>query len=115
MVLGMTHTHPHPSQTLESMLEGMNPPPSDPKLEDSFRTNCISILLTIKSPSCLGSDLARHHVTRILLSAREDIKYNPECLFSLIVMPIVDMKVLDKYLAKVCSLSHLLCMFSHQG
>ena len=42
-----------------------------------------------------------YHVTRILLSAREDIKYSPRAIILLIGMQIVDMKQLDEHLAKV--------------
>ena len=38
---------------------------------------------------------------RILLNAREDIKYSPRAIILLIGMQIVDMKLLDEHLAKV--------------
>ena len=41
------------------------------------------------------------HVTRILLNAREDIKYSPRAIILLIGLQIVDMKQLDEHLAKV--------------
>ena len=55
----------------------------------------------IQGPSGLGPDSAMCHVTRILLSAREDIKYSPRAIILLIGMQIVDMKMLDDHLAKV--------------
>ena len=89
----------------------MNPPPSDPELFVSFRDCHLLILKMIQGPSGLGPDSAMRHVTRILLSAREDIKYSPRAIILLIGMQIVDMKMLDEYLAKVRSLSHPLCVF----
>ncbi len=41
------------------------------------------------------------HVTRILLGAREDIKYSPRAIILLIGLQIVDMRKLDEHLAKV--------------
>ena len=40
-------------------------------------------------------------MTRILISAREDIKYSPRAIILLIGLQIVDIKQLDEYLAKV--------------
>ena len=40
-------------------------------------------------------------MTRILISAREDIKYSPRAIILLIGLQIVDIKQLDDYLAKV--------------
>ena len=47
--------------------------------------------------------MAMHHVTHILLGARDDIKYSPRAIILLIGMQIVDMKLLDDFLAKVWS------------
>ena len=88
-------------QALEGLLEGMNPPPSDPDLFVSFRDCHLLILKMIQAPCGLGSDQTMHHVTRILLNAREDIKYSPRAIILLIGLQIVDMKSLDEYLAKV--------------
>ena len=44
---------------------------------------------------------------RILLSAREDIKYSPRVITLLIGMQIADMKLLDEHLAKVSQNTHL--------
>jgi hypothetical protein len=43
------------------------------------------------------------YTCRILLSAREEIKYSPRAIILLIGMQIVDMKLLDEHLAKVSS------------
>ena len=79
----------------------MNPPPSDPDLFVSFRDCHLLILKMVQGHSGLGSTVAMHHVTRILLGAREDIKYSPRAIILLIGMQIVDMKLMDEYLAKV--------------
>lgn len=79
----------------------MNPPPSDPELFVSFRDCHLLILKMIQGLCGLGPETAMYHVTRILLSAREDIKYSPRAIILLIGMQIVDMKQLDEYLAKV--------------
>ncbi len=79
----------------------MNPPPSDPELFVSFRDCHLLILKMIQGHSGLGPVVAMHHVTRILLGAREEIKYSPRAIILLIGMQIVDMKLLDEYLAKV--------------
>lgn len=79
----------------------MNPPPSDPDLFVSFRDCHLLILKMVQGHSGLGSAVAMHHVTRILLGAREDIKYSPRAIILLIGMQIVDMKLMDEYLAKV--------------
>ena len=92
------------TQALEGLLEGMNPPPGDPDLFVSFRDCHLLILKMIQNPSGLGADSAMHHVTRLLLNAREDIKYSPRAIILLIGLQIVDMKQLDEFLAKVaCS------------
>ena len=88
-------------QALEGLLEGMNPPPSDPDLFVSFRDCHLLILKMVQGHSGLGPETAMYHVTRILLSAREDIKYSPRAIILLIGMQIVDMKLLDEHLAKV--------------
>lgn len=59
------------------------------------------ILKMIQGHSGLGPVMAMHHVTRILLGARDDIKYSPRAIILLIGMQIVDMKLLDEFLAKV--------------
>lgn len=79
----------------------MNPPPSDPDLFVSFRDCHLLILKMVQGHSGLGAAVAMHHVTRILLGAREDIKYSPRAMILLIGMQIVDMKLMDEYLAKV--------------
>ena len=79
----------------------MNPPPSDPDLFVSFRDCHLLILKMIQGHSGLGPVMAMHHVTRILLGARDDIKYSPRAIILLIGMQIVDMKLLDEFLAKV--------------
>ena len=79
----------------------MNPPPSDPDLFVSFRDCHLLILKMVQGHSGLGPETAMYHVTRILLSAREDIKYSPRAIILLIGMQIVDMKQLDEHLAKV--------------
>ncbi len=79
----------------------MNPPPSDPELFISFRDCHLLILKMVQGHSGLGPVIAMHHVTLILLGAREDIKYSPRAMILLIGMQIVDMKLLDEYLAKV--------------
>lgn len=81
----------------------MNPPPSDPELFVSYRDCHLLILKMIQGHSGLGPAIAMYHVTRILLGAREDIKYSPRAIILLIGMQIVDMKLLDEYLAKVMS------------
>ena len=88
-------------QALEGLLEGMNPPPGDPDLFVSFRDCHLLILKMIQNPSGLGADSTMHHVTRLLLNAREDIKYSPRAIILLIGLQIVDMKQLDEFLAKV--------------
>lgn len=88
-------------KALEGLLEGMNPPPSDPDLFISFRDCHLLILKMIQSRSGLGSESAMAHVTRILLGAREDIKYSPRAIILLIGLQIVDMRKLDEHLAKV--------------
>lgn len=88
-------------QALEGLLEGMNPPPSDPELFVSFRDCHLLILKMIQGPSGLGPEAAMYHVTRILLGAREDVKYSPRAIILLIGLQIVDMKQLDEHLAKV--------------
>ena len=60
----------------------MNPPPGDPDLFVSFRDCHLLILKMIQNPSGLGADSTRHHVTKLLLNAREAIKYSP--LFSIL-------------------------------
>ena len=92
-------------QALEGLLEGMNPPPGDPDLFVSFRDCHLLILKMIQNPSGLGADATMHHVTRLLLNAREDIKYSPRAIILLIGLQIVDMKQLDEFLAKVVSSS----------
>ena len=92
-------------QALEGLLEGMNPPPSESELFVRFRDCHLLILKMVQGHSGLGPVIAMHHVTRILLGAREDIKYSPRAIILLIGMQIVDMKLLDEYLAKVSSLS----------
>lgn len=107
--------HVDPLQALEGLLEGMNPPPSDPDLFVSFRDCHLLILKMVQGHSGLGSAVAMHHVTRILLGAREDIKYSPRAIILLIGMQIVDMKLLDEYLAKVsssCKLSDVYELYS---
>ena len=79
----------------------MNPPPNDPELFVSFRDCHLLILKMIQGHSGLGPEPAMRYVTRILLSAREDIKYSPRAIILLIGMQIVDMKQLDEHLAKV--------------
>ncbi|XP_064398380.1 CCR4-NOT transcription complex subunit 1-like [Halichondria panicea] len=88
-------------KALEGLLEGMNPPPSDPELFISFRDCHLLILKMIQSHSGLGPEAAMAHVTRILLGAREDIKYSPRAIILLIGLQIVDMRKLDEHLAKV--------------
>lgn len=78
----------------------MNPPPSDPDLFVSFRDCHLLILKMIQGSCGLGADQTMHHVTQILLNAREDIKYSPRAIILLIGLQIVDMKSLDEYLAK---------------
>ena len=98
-------------QALEGLLEGMNPPPSDPDLFVSFRDCHLLILKMVQGHSGLGPETAMYHVTRILLNAREDIKYSPRAIILLIGMQIVDMKLLDEHLAKVGQiLKHLIIM-----
>lgn len=87
-------------KALEGLLEGMNPPPGDPDLFVSFRDCHLLILKMIQNPSGLGADATMHHVTRLLLNAREDIKYSPRAIILLIGLQIVDMKQLDEFLAK---------------
>ena len=84
----------------------MNPPPSDSDLFVRFRDCHLLILKMVQGHSGLGPVIAMHHVTRILLGAREDIKYSPRAIILLIGMQIVDMKLLDEYLAKVSYLMH---------
>jgi len=79
----------------------MNPPPSDPELFVSFRDCHLLILKMIQGHSGLGPVMAMQHVTRILLGARDDIKYSPRAIILLIGMQIVDMKLLDDFLAGV--------------
>ena len=67
------------------------------------------MLKMVQGHSGLGPETAMYHVTRILLSAREDIKYSPRAIILLIGMQIVDMKLLDEHLAKV-RVDVLLCM-----
>ena len=62
----------------------------------------------VQGHSGLGPETAMYHVTRILLNAREDIKYSPRAIILLIGMQIVDMKLLDEHLAKVCAYVHCL-------
>lgn len=45
-------------------------------------------------------------MTRILLGAREDIKYSPRAIILLIGLQIVDMRKLDEHLAKVSHTHH---------
>ena len=87
----------------------MNPPPSDPELFVSFRDCHLLILKMIQGHSGLGPVMAMHHVTRILLGARDDIKYSPRAIILLIGMQIVDMKLLDDFLAGVCNFSTSTC------
>lgn len=49
------HTY---TQALEGLLEGMNPPPSDPELFISFRDCHLLILKMIQSRPGLGPDVA---------------------------------------------------------
>ena len=61
MYSACTHTQspPHPpTQALEGLLEGMNPPPSDPELFISFRDCHLLILKMIQSHSGLGPEAA---------------------------------------------------------
>ena len=81
----------------------MNPPPNDPELFVSFRDCHLLLLKMIQGSSGLGAAMAMHHVTRILLGARDDIKYSPRAIILLIGMQIVDMKLLDDFFAKVWS------------
>ena len=90
----------------------MNPPPSDPDLFVSFRDCHLLILKMVQGHSGLGPETAMYHVTRILLGAREDIKYSPRAIILLIGMQIVDMKLLDEHLAKVSVLG-LPCPRAH--
>ena len=59
----------------------------------------------VQGSSGLGPEAAQHHVTKILIGAREDIKYSPRAIILLIGLQIVDIKQLDEYLTKVkCSI-----------
>ena len=51
-------------QALEGLLEGMNPPPSDPDLFVSFRDCHLLILKMVQGHSGLGPETAMYHVTR---------------------------------------------------
>ena len=59
------------------------------------------LLVGLQGSSGLGAETAQRHVTRILISAREDIKYSPRAIILLIGLQIVDIKQRDEYLAKV--------------
>ena len=61
----------------------------------------ISLYCVVQSSSGLGPEAAQHHVTKILIGAREDIKYSPRAIILLIGLQIVDIKQLDDYLTKV--------------
>ena len=60
-----------------------------------------SVPRLVKGSCGLGAETAQRHVTRILINAREDIKYSPRAIILLIGLQIVDIKQLDEYLAKV--------------
>ena len=52
------HTLIHPLQALEGLLEGMNPPPSDPDLFVCFRDCHLLILKMVQGHSGLGPETA---------------------------------------------------------
>ena len=58
------HVCLHTLQALEGLLEGMNPPPSDPDLFVSFRDCHLLILKMVQGHSGLGPETAMYHVTR---------------------------------------------------
>ena len=58
-------------------------------------------MVVVQGGSGLGAEAAQQHVTRILIGAREDIKFSPRAIILLIGLQIVDIKQLDEYLAKV--------------
>ena len=52
-------------------------------------------------------------MTRILINAREDIKYSPRAIILLIGLQIVDIKQLDDYLAKVSLPTHPFTLYMY--
>ena len=61
----------------------------------------LCVYYMVQGTSGLGAEAAQQHVTRILVGAREDIKFSPRAIILLIGLQIVDIKQLDEYLAKV--------------